>query len=324
MSDQDVGDLLGILVTATFFGWLFWAFARRRRAVDIVADEPAGTPYRVFTRKYDVTARARDVPALLRANLFLRSKGWTLVKPRIWRAQVAVARALAAPGDELTARLAAALAAVEPADWAICLLIDQSGSMKGQSILHAAAAVRWCSDTLTRAGVKVATLGFSTVGWQGGEARTNWLASGAPARPGRLAALLHVIYQSFGEALHDEDWEVMLHPDLLRENIDGEAIEWAAAMLRDRQEPNRLLIVLSDGTPVDDATLAHNGPSFLWRHLRQVTATIGADPTMMIAAVGLEYRVDQVYPLARHVGSPGELPAALSDLIAECFRSAAQ
>ncbi|MBY0519223.1 MAG: hypothetical protein K2P79_02220 [Sphingomonas sp.] len=312
-------DALGVALILAFFGYLFWAYRARKRQVDgCVPDGPVGEPYRIFTRDHDLALAARDVPAALQERSPDRFKNWMMADPVIWQAQTNLGRqgyAAIDPTGSVAGSLRAALE--NPADWAVALIIDQSGSMKGNPICAVAASARWFSQTLTGAGVANAVLGFSTVGWHGGKAREDWLWQGARKRPGRLCALLHIVYQDFDSAMTDEDWAVMLHPDILRENVDGEAIEWAASLLEQRQEKHRLLIVMSDGAPVDDATLEHNGPSYLWNHLKQVIAKMEGRSNMRLAAVGVDYRVDGLYKRARSVTDLTAIPNALVELVAE-------
>nr|WP_281128880.1 hypothetical protein [Sphingomonas sp. AR_OL41] len=235
----------------------------------------------------------------------------------IWQRKIAASRQVADsidPTDDLAARMNSAFAG-KASDWVIGLLIDQSGSMKDDPIINVAACARWLSGILVELGASVGISGFSTVGWHGGRVREDWLNNGRPARPGRLCALLHTVYQSFGEQLCDEDWEVMLHPDVLRENVDGEAILWASSQIGTRSERNKLLIVVSDGAPVDDATLQQNGPSYLMWHVRKVIEDCEAAGDPILGAVGVGYRVDAWYQNAVVASDLTDLPDALAALI---------
>ncbi len=316
---QDWVALADPALTALFFGWLFLAFSRRKKKVAAcVPDGPPDEPYRVFTRDHDLSLSAVEVPKTLYNDTFLRTKGWVLLDESIWHRKIAAARHVAAliPASA-GASLNAALAQTTPADWAICFLVDQSGSMRDERIIHTAAAVNWCASELGAHGINLAVLGFSTVGWHGGRAREDWIWRNRPQRPGRLCALLHVTYQRFGTDLRDDDWQVMLHPDLLRENVDGEAIEWARSLLEAQPQQHKLLIVLSDGAPVDDTTLLHNGEAYLWRHIQFVIGEIEASDTIMLAGLGIHYRVDKFYRRSRSTDDLEELPEMLAGLIAE-------
>jgi cobaltochelatase CobT len=313
-----LNEVMKALLMLGFFvglGWLLWP--RKKSRFPAVADGPPDEPYRVYTFEHDMALPARDVPAALEAKSLDRIKGWASHDPAIWRRKIAAARALADHIDsagDAAARIKSAFAG-DGSGWAIGLLIDQSGSMKDDPILHVAASAKWLSNHLGELGASVTLYGFSTVGWQGGRVRQDWLRNGQPARPGRLCALLHIVYQPFGEPLADEDWDVMLHPDVLRENVDGEAIEWAAGQLRGQLQPNKLLIVVSDGAPVDDATLQYNDPSYLMRHIRTVIADCEAAPDIILGAVGVGYRVDAWYGNAISTSDLADLPDALATLI---------
>jgi cobaltochelatase CobT len=163
-------------------------------------------------------------------------------------------------------------------DTVVTLLLDNSGSMRGRPITVAATCADILARTLERCGVKVEILGFTTKAWKGGQAREKWLGAGKPANPGRLNDLRHIIYKSA-----DEPWRrarknlgLMMREGLLKENIDGEALIWAHNRLLARHEQRRILMVISDGAPVDDSTLSVNSGNYLERHLRQVIADIEA------------------------------------------------
>ena len=312
-----LGEALNLALALGFFGWFCWAVFRRKR-VKIARDGPPDEKYRVYSRQHDLTVPAADVPEKLAADGFLQAKGWISRDPELRRDNIDAARALITGigvGEADPIRVAFDRAI--PGEWAICLLIDHSGSMRGEPIQHAAATAYWASKTLAEIGVSTALLGFSTVGWQGGRPRQDWLDGGRPKRPGRLCALLHIVYQQFGDTLAERAWETMLHPDILCENIDGEAIEWASAMLGERPEPHKLLIVLSDGASVDDSTLTYNGAHYLERHLLSVIGEIENGADLMLGAVGINHRVDRYYSRSRSTEDPADLPAALASLIAE-------
>lgn len=181
---------------------------------------------------------------------------------------------------------------------AITLLVDQSGSMRGEKIAETAAATKWVAGYLTEIGIACEILGFTTSSWQGGYPRLEWIDAGKPAYPGRLNALLHVIYKSFDEKLDDQSWNTMLHPELLKENIDGEALSWAVSRLRERNEARKLLVIVSDGAPVDDSTLAENGPTILERHLRDTLEKINQVGDIKIGGVGVGYDVNRYYDIS--------------------------
>jgi cobaltochelatase CobT len=185
---------------------------------------------------------------------------------------------------------------VEFPDTIVSLLVDNSGSMRGEPIATAAACAEVLGRVLERCGVRTEILGFTTRSWQGGKARQKWVLQGRPQHPGRLADLQHVIYKSA-----DEPWRrarqhlgLMLEDDLLKENVDGEALLWATQRLQRRSEPRQILIVISDGAPLDEATLAANDAEYLDRHLHAVIRRTQATSIELIA-IGIGYDVTTYY-----------------------------
>lgn len=202
---------------------------------------------------------------------------------------------------------------IEFPDTLVSLLVDNSGSMRGASIANAAACAEILGRVLERCGVSTEILGFTTGSWNGGRARRKWAAAGCPPRPGRIADLLHVIYKSA-----DEPWRrarrklgLMLEDDLLKENIDGEALLWAADRLQRRVESRRILIVISDGAPLDEATLAANGVEFLDRHLRAVIERLDHSSALELLAIGIGHDVTTYYRRAVNLGSVEAMGEAL-------------
>jgi cobaltochelatase CobT len=219
--------------------------------------------------------------------------------------------ALATDREGLIARLRAAAGGVDPADIVVAMLVDQSGSMKDERIESVAMTTTLITELVGDFGARSEVLGFSTAGWRGGHARQKWLNEGRPKRPGRLAALMHVVYKSADDpGLDEQARTVMVHPDLLRENIDGEAILWAWERLTARPERRKILIVISDGAPVDDSTLAQNGPSYLYRHLMTVLRQIEEAPSLTLGGIGIEHRVESFYPLSETVEALEDMPRA--------------
>jgi cobaltochelatase CobT len=171
---------------------------------------------------------------------------------------------------------------------AISFLVDHSGSMKGDNQILATLAIESLERLATAAGADCEVLGFTTVDWHGKPVRPEWRAAGSPPLPGRLCALRHIIYRAFGEAA-PADLALMTAPDILRENVDGEALEWAAARLREVQANRRILVMISDGAPVDDSTLTENHPGILWRHDQQVVADLTARGDINLACLAIKY-----------------------------------
>src|SRR5258708_2584284 len=174
-------------------------------------------------------------------------------------------------------------------DTVVTLLLDNSGSMRGRPITVAATCADILARTLERCGVKVEILGFTTRAWKGGQSRESWLANGKPANPGRLNDLRHIIYKSA-----DAPWRrarknlgLMMREGLLKENIDGEALDWAHKRLLARSETRKILMMISDGAPVDDSTLSVNPGNYLERHLRWVIEDIETRSPVELIAVGI-------------------------------------
>lgn len=327
MSDRPFlwGEVIGIFATAGLFAWAFWAAWRRKRRRKGAAGPSIDEPYRAYDSSHDLEVSGRDVPEALRRYSPDRLNGWAMRDPEQWTQKVSAALEFERSIDPL-GHLGEALRSAfngrrEGSDWAIALLIDQSGSMRDDPMLTVAGTMRWLSQRLAENNVTCAVYGFSTVGWKGGNVRRQWLTAGQPERPGRLCALLHVTYQPLGGKLGDEDWEAMLHPDILRENVDGEAIEWALGRLRERPEANRLLVVVSDGAPVDDATLTYNDPSYLERHLLSVIERAEASDDIILAAEGIGFAVDRYYRQSRYAKDLAQVPEAIVNLITHVVTS---
>ncbi len=206
-------------------------------------------------------------------------------------------------------------------DTAVSLLIDNSGSMRGRPITIAAMSADILARTLERCGVKVEILGFTTRAWKGGQSRERWVADGKPANPGRLNDLRHIIYKS-----GDAPWRrarkhlgLMLREGLLKENIDGEALEWAHDRLVRMPEERRILMVISDGAPVDDSTLSVNPGNYLERHLRDVIARIEARSPVELVAIGIGHDVTRYYQRAVTIVDVEQLGGTMMDQLSDLF-----
>jgi cobaltochelatase CobT len=209
-------------------------------------------------------------------------------------------------------------------DTAVTLLLDNSGSMRGRPIMVAALCADILARTLERCGVKVEILGFTTRAWKGGMTKEDWIKAGRPAMPGRLNDLRHVIYKAA-----DAPWRrarrnlgLMMREGLLKENIDGEALKWAHERLIARPEQRRILMVISDGAPVDDATLSANPGSFLEKHLRQMIAYIETRSSVELIAIGIGHDVTRYYRRAVTIVDAEHLGGAMMEKLAELFEEA--
>ena len=206
-------------------------------------------------------------------------------------------------------------------DTVVTLLLDNSGSMRGRPITVAATCADILARTLERCGVKVEILGFTTRAWKGGQSREAWLAQGKPANPGRLNDLRHIIYKSA-----DAPWRrarknlgLMMREGLLKENIDGEALDWAHKRLLGRPESRKILMMISDGAPVDDSTLSVNPGNYLERHLRWVIEEIETRSPVELIAIGIGHDVTRYYRRAVTIVDAEELGGVMTEKLAELF-----
>ena len=206
-------------------------------------------------------------------------------------------------------------------DTVVTLLIDNSGSMRGRPITVAAMCGDILARTLERCAVKVEVLGFTTRAWKGGQSRERWVADGKPREPGRLNDLRHIIYKAA-----DMPWRrarrnlgLMLREGLLKENIDGEALTWAYRRLLARKESRRILMVISDGAPVDDSTLSVNSGSYLEHHLREVIAEIEKSRGVELIAIGIGHDVTRYYRRAVTITDAEELGGIMMAKLSELF-----
>src|SRR6187431_3058952 len=310
------------------------------------ANEPRGPDYRAFTNKFDETIAAED---LCEAEELDRLRGY--LDKQLSHLQGVVARL----ANRLQRRLMAQQnrawefdleeGLLDPArlsriiidplhplsfkrekdtnfrDTVVTLLLDNSGSMRGRPITVAATCADILARTLERCGVKVEILGFTTRAWKGGQSRENWLAAGKPANPGRLNDLRHIVYKPA-----DAPWRrarknlgLMLREGLLKENIDGEALLWAHNRLIARPEERRILMVISDGAPVDDSTLSVNSGTYLERHLRQVIGWIQTRSPVELVAIGIGHDVTRYYQRAVTIMDAEQLAGTMVEQLAALF-----
>ena len=206
-------------------------------------------------------------------------------------------------------------------DTVVTLLLDNSGSMRGRPITVAATCADILARTLERCGVKVEILGFTTRAWKGGQSREAWLAAGKPNAPGRLNDLRHIVYKSA-----DAPWRrarknlgLMMREGLLKENIDGEALDWAHKRILARPEQRKIMMVISDGAPVDDSTLSVNAGNYLERHLRWMIEEIEQRSPVELLAIGIGHDVTRYYRRAVTIIDAEELGGAMTEKLAELF-----
>ena len=319
---------------------------RRRRMRDLAEEAEREPPYRPYVTQFDETVEAAelcdpDELARLRAHLDQqlshlqgiigrlanRLQRRLLAKQvRWWEFNLdeglldtgRLARVVVSPTHPLSFKLESE---TEFRDTVVTLLIDNSGSMRGRPITVAAMSADILARTLERCGVKVEILGFTTRAWKGGQARERWLADGKPANPGRLNDLRHIIYKPA-----DAPWRrarkslgLMLREGLLKENIDGEALLWAHNRLIGRAEQRRIMMVISDGAPVDDSTLSVNPGNYLERHLRNVIEWIETRSPVQIVAIGIGHDVTRYYRRAVTIMDAEQLGGTVMEKLAELF-----
>jgi cobaltochelatase CobT len=229
-----------------------------------------------------------------------------------------LARVVVSPGHSLSYKIEREQ---EFKDTVVTLLIDNSGSMRGRPISIAAISADIMARTLERCGVKVEILGFTTRAWKGGQSREKWLQSGKPGQPGRLNDLRHIIYKKADEPMRRarKSLGLMMREGLLKENIDGEALIWAHNRLLARSEDRRILMVISDGAPVDDSTLSVNNAGYLETHLRKVIEWIEKQSPVQLVAIGIGHDVTRYYKRAVTIMDVEQLGGTIIEQLAGLF-----
>ena len=309
-------------------------------------DDPSTFDYKVWSTKFDEVIAANELCddeelTRLRAYLDAQLKGLqsvvTKLANRLQRRLMAqqnrswdfdqeeglldaarLARVIVSPGTSLSYKMERE---IEFKDTIVTLLIDNSGSMRGRPISIAAISADVLARTLERCGVKTEILGFTTRAWKGGQSRESWLTGGKPAQPGRLNDLRHIVYKKA-----DEPWRharknlgLMMREGLLKENIDGEALLWAHSRLLARPEDRRVLMVISDGAPVDDSTLSVNNAGYLEQHLRKVIDWIERQSPVQLVAIGIGHDVTRYYKRAVTIMDVEQLGGTMIEQLAGLF-----
>jgi cobaltochelatase CobT len=311
-----------------------------------LSDLPPGFDYKPFTSRHDEIVSAEDLcdeDELVRLRGFLdqqlvslqgavtklanrlqrrlmaqQSRSWDFDQEEGMLDAARLARIVIDPTRSLSYKIERD---TEFRDTVVTLLIDNSGSMRGRPISIAAISADIMARTLERCGVKTEILGFTTRAWKGGQSREDWLAAGRPPLPGRLNDLRHIIYKKA-----DEPWRrarknlgLMMREGLLKENIDGEALLWAHNRLIARNEERRILMVISDGAPVDDSTLSVNSGTYLERHLRQVIDWIENRSPVQLVAIGIGHDVTRYYKRAVTIMDADQLGGTMVEQLAGLF-----
>lgn len=273
--------------------------------------------YRVFTTKFDREVGWEELDGVLGP---LSPEDGKAVGVSFAEFEAALTASAETVGGQAPAGASDAGA---PPKRVVTLLLDQSGSMRGQPMALAAAAIVQAVRRLRSAGCRVEVLGFTTASWRGGKPRRRWKLLLRPRQPGRLCELLHIVYRDGdeeGSVISSEAIRSMLRPDLPKENVDGEAVAWAAGRLLARVETAKTLVVLSDGSPVDDSTQQANGPLYLDRHLQLVLESIRREGQIQIGAVGIGHDVGRWYPESISVNSAADLGPGLSIFLDRLLR----
>jgi len=311
-----------------------------------LSDLPPSFDYRIFTAQYDEEVEAPalcDEEELGRLRSYLdqqlihlqsavtklanrlqrrlmaqQSRSWEFDQEEGLLDAARLARVVVNPAHSLSYKVERD---TEFRDTVVTLLIDNSGSMRGRPISIAAISADILARTLERCGVKVEILGFTTRAWKGGQSREKWLADGRPPNPGRLNDLRHIVFKRA-----DEPWRrarknlgLMMREGLLKENIDGEALLWAHNRLIGRVEERKILMVISDGAPVDDSTLSVNSGTYLERHLRQVIGWIESRSPVELIAIGIGHDVTRYYERAVTIMDAEQLGGTMVEQLASLF-----
>jgi cobaltochelatase CobT len=280
--------------------------------------------YLAYTTKFDREVRASDLDSVLGPlgpkDGVAVDEAWRELQAGLlpWRTRQHIVAANA------SARLRELLTDQERADTAVTLLLDHSGSMRGQKILFAAATMDIVREFLVTLGFTCEVLGFTTTAWRGGRSRRRWKWRFRPPHPGRLNDILHIIYKSADDRQASTggwDFRQMLRPDLPKENIDGEAILWAAKRLLSQPQGQKHLIILSDGAPVDDSTLNENGLTYLTDHLHVVVKQVIEARQINLAAIGIGPQFHDFYPVSSQIDAPDDLCGALISLLERILAS---
>ena len=309
-------------------------------------DEPGFPDYKAYTTRFDEVVEATDLcdeEELTRLRAYLdqqlvhlqgavtklanrlqrrlmaqQSRSWEFDQEEGLLDAARLARVVVSPAHSLSYKIERD---TDFRDTVVTLLLDNSGSMRGRPISIAAISADILARTLERCGVRVEILGFTTRAWKGGQSREAWLQAARPAGPGRLNDLRHIIYKRADEPYRRarRNLGLMMREGLLKENIDGEALLWAHNRLIARREERRILMVISDGAPVDDSTLSVNSGSYLEKHLRQVIGWIEGKSPVELIAIGIGHDVTRYYARAVTIMDAEQLGGTMVEQLAALF-----
>lgn len=315
----------------------------KRPSVD---DRPSKMGYKIFTTKHDEIVRPQDLVSLseLRSLRDILDQNLKDMRHVVARLAHKLQRLLLAQQNTSwsfdeeegildTARLSRVVVnpmaslsfkqehASEFKDTVVTILIDNSGSMRGRPIITAACCADILSQTFERCGIKCEVLGYTTKAWKGGKSREDWFEAKKPNNPGRLNDIRHIIYKPADMPYRRsrDNMGLMLREGILKENIDGEALLWAQDRLLARPEKRKIMMVISDGAPVDDSTLVSNPASFLEQHLREVITSIESKRQIELMAIGIGHDVTRYYKHATHIHSVETLPKTMIAELTKLF-----
>ncbi len=268
---------------------MFKLFSKKDKA------EPKDTDgYHVFTTEFDQVISGDEIHATLG---FCDQTAWIEQMQEydknsaIWKERANMAMA------ELVRDFTAALPDDFVDDTVACLLVDHSGSLRGERAMISCAITELVAECWSDLGIKYEILGFTTSSWKGGQSRRKWRNQLTVTTPGRLCDLLHIVYRTADSVEQGAPWAVrnVLREELLKENVDGEALLWAADRLKARPEKRKIVVVLSDGAPIDDSTLTYNHETILTDHIQSVISELKNEDVVTVGAIGIKYEVSGYY-----------------------------
>lgn len=323
-AETDAGERSSDGADSQTKNYIYKVYSRRNDEV-IRADKLAG-PRELSELRKKLDSQMEDMQALISKIAAQLQHKLMAEQQHAWRYQMdegfldtnALPMVISTPGNPLAFKQKYS---TQNRDTVVTLLLDNSGSMRGRPISIAAICADVMARTLERCGVKVEILGFTTCAWKGGESRKTWLHADSPENPGRLNDTRHIIYKSANDPLRrtSKNLGLMLQGGLLKENIDGEALQWAYRRLLMRNEHRKILMMISDGAPIDDSTLSCNPTGFLEQHLLQVIDEIENRSSVELLAVGIGHDVTRYYDHAVTIISAEQLAQAMTEELVKLF-----
>ncbi|MGH1412860.1 MAG: cobaltochelatase CobT-related protein [Pelagimonas sp.] len=272
--------------------------------------------YSVFTDHFDqeIHAKALEISSRFSGEpVRTADETWRAVQCG-WGSELAL---LQAQATVLSGKLSTCISL--PKDASLTILVDHSGSMRGDNIQLAALLCELSAQVAVKLSLPYQILGFTTVEWKGTPVREFWISQGQPEMPGRLCALNHIIYSDFDDTDKSNSLRAMFLPDLLKENVDGEALLWAVKRAKDQSSGPHLVVVISDGAPVDDSTLEANTPSYLWDHLKEMVGELNQDASVILAGMGINHDVGDLYKTSGKIAVLQDVEDIALPLLESCL-----